>query len=638
MKKKIEIKSKYLQEYIWFYNSSSHRNIETSLLSTLVDVKNKLVNYHTKSNSVGIFRDLYKFFEQHFSSNFYSRFNSEFFKNCNEENINEKILKIENFIKHIKEIENFTWEIVINSKLESNLLSKGFIEILLNNKNYSRIIIKKDFILNADFNIWDNIKNIEVKWTFKIINLKRDFSIYNSFFYHWSIENINDWRKLIFNNCNFLKENKTDNLFRFANNKIQEFSILWWNIEWIIKFEKNTCNKIKIVNVNTKWKKRWNILLERLKNTSEITIWWINKNSKLDTLELSKVFNTEGSWLILIYNIQVKNFIYHWSTSIPKLSISWVKFENLEFSEIDLWKSMFNNLELDNIHLNWANLNECILNAINFKWNYRLSEKRLLRVLEKKNIKITEVSESKLKDNYRQLKFVMDKNWNHTEANKFFAKEMLYYSKTLGIEKSNFFSLFNAWFYWDNSQKIWEKVSLIISETISDFGSNLLRVFFSLFSYLIIVYFLIYITNLLQFTLLTVFPILLDWLDIKNSKVIYFLDTLSDILVFLFFIWILYFFNSFLEETFNKLSDSKNYDRYFFFTTLFLWFLISFLTIQDFYWIKTLVFLLNPLVWFDYNFFSWLPWTEQLGLIIHKIIIATFVYHLIITLRRTTKR
>jgi hypothetical protein len=32
-----------------------------------------------------------------------------------------------------------------------------------------------------------------------------------------------------------------------------------------------------------------------------------------------------------------------------------------------------------------------------------------------------------MKDNYRQLKFVMDKNGNYTEANNFFSKEMDYY-------------------------------------------------------------------------------------------------------------------------------------------------------------------------------------------------------------------
>ena len=148
--------------------------------------------------------------------------------------------------------------------------------------------------------------------------------------------------------------------------------------------------------------------------------------------------------LILIYNLHIESFLFHSSTIIPKTSISWVKIDNLEFSEIDLGESILNTVEVGMLYLDWASIAECKINDINFKWNYRLSEKRLTRINESNEIKAKiKISNRKLKDNYRQLKFLMDKNWNHTEANKFFAKEMEYYGNTLDIFNIPYSRIFN---------------------------------------------------------------------------------------------------------------------------------------------------------------------------------------------------
>jgi len=45
-----------------------------------------------------------------------------------------------------------------------------------------------------------------------------------------------------------------------------------------------------------------------------------------------------------------------------------------------------------------------------------------------------------LKDYSRQLKDIMDKNGNHTEANIFFTSEMEYYGKTLKWISKDFFN------------------------------------------------------------------------------------------------------------------------------------------------------------------------------------------------------
>jgi hypothetical protein len=47
-----------------------------------------------------------------------------------------------------------------------------------------------------------------------------------------------------------------------------------------------------------------------------------------------------------------------------------------------------------------------------------------------------------MKDNYRQLKHVMDKNMNYTDANEFYALEMLYYTKY--INKLDYFTFKSA--------------------------------------------------------------------------------------------------------------------------------------------------------------------------------------------------
>lgn len=205
---------------------------------------------------------------------------------------------------------------------------------------------------------------------------------------------------------------------------------------------------------------------------------------------------------------------------------------------------------------------------------------------------------------------------------------MLYYSKILWVEKINIFSLFNSKFYWTQSEKVWEKISLAISEIISDYGSNLPRVIFVWWMYLFLAYLMIYITNYVQ--------------NLLSQSNIFFLktfqDTCSDLFSVLLFLIISLPTSNYFEKKLNQLEKSKAFNRYFLYSTFAIFIGLSLMHVKDFKWIETFVFLLNPLSWFKESIIENFVWTEKIALLIHKVIFATFIYHFIITLRRTTKR
>ncbi|MCH8518238.1 hypothetical protein LAT59_00530 [Candidatus Gracilibacteria bacterium] len=636
---KIEIKAKFLQEYIGFFDRSRLINVENQLISALTNIKTNADSSYNKSASINSFKALSGFFNNHFSSDFYNRFDEGFFNNTNIENIYAKIIEIENFIKKLKTVVDFAGEILIYSTIESNSISRGFLETLLKNKNYTKITFKKDFSLNPDY--INEIRNVEVRGTFQILNSKKEILICDSTFYSGEIDKIQEGTKIVFKNCSFLK-NQLNPIFNFGNCKCDEISIEGGTIESIIKFEKNKGNKIKIISVNTSGIKRGNILLERLKNVSEITIGGTNKKLKVNSLELSKVYKTDSSGLILLYNIECNNFIYHGSTNIPKLSISGAKIDNLEFSEIDLGKSMFNNLELLNIYLNGANLNECILNDIDFKGNYKLSKKRIIRILEDKKTIIPEISNSKLKDNYRQLKFIMDKNGNHTEANIFYAKEMEYYEKTKKIDNTTFYQLilelYQEDFSSEKSKEIGEIMSLKFSKYVNEFGNNWLKPTFLLLNLSILATLIHGAHSMLR----------AYGNDINNDNIFlikllqqYDLISLFSIFLFISMTFFIYKYFDFFYKLFEKIVGPI----FGIIIILFLLFIGIKSVIPSFNFFEVFAIYINPIgllpeysiingekVYIVYN------GIERLSFVVYKILYGIILWHLIVAAKRTTRR
>jgi hypothetical protein len=88
----------------------------------------------------------------------------------------------------------------------------------------------------------------------------------------------------------------------------------------------------------------------------------------------------------------------------------------------------------------------------------------------------------------------------------------------------------------------------------------------------------------------------------------------------------------------NPVANISKFQKLFT-TILFILFFVSlFMDYLHFKWVYTLIYLINPFSWLTPNSMSHLLWTEQIWMIIHKIIYWILIYQLIISLKRTTKR
>jgi hypothetical protein len=130
---------------------------------------------------------------------------------------------------------------------------------------------------------------------------------------------------------------------------------------------------------------------------------------------------------------------------------------------------------------------------------------------------------------------------------------------------------------------------------------------------------------------------------------------LFHILWIILLIFILFWYIYILEKTYKYIDNLRHhsimntYWWYIWIVTLFVWILAITLLSKyifhlehnndiHFQWIKTFIYLLNPFSWLTDNSMLKLYWTEQLWMIIHKIIYWILIYQLIIALKRTTKR
>lgn len=244
--------------------------------------------------------------------------------------------------------------------------------------------------------------------------------------------------------------------------------------------------------------------------------------------------------------IEFNDCIFEGDFSMHNCSIkSLLIFNSCEFKEkvcfknMDLWRTIFNWGVIHEWYLEDVNLSDCIFNGVDFS-----------------NSKLSDVKKAwwginywKMKDNYRQLKHVMDKNWNHTEANNFFSKEMQNYYLSLD------------WFSKDFNKKI----ILFIQGIISSFGNN------------------------------WIMPIIL----------IFGLSLITS--------WINYWYVECCYDFWELKVFSIDVG-------------------------KTFLSLLYPLYWLKRDFFEWFDKTMISWFMIHKIIYWILFWHLIVALKRTTKR
>ena len=359
-----------------------------------------------------------------------------------------------------------------------------------------------------------------------------------------------------------------------------------------------------------------------------------NQQVTLHTIKLNKYthfyFENFGLKLSLHHVVNTGRLVFDWAGSHKfKLSIS----------DTDLWYTIFNGVELASLGIENVNLHECI-------FNWCIFPEYLDDILKNEQ----------QKDNYRQLKFVMDKNWNYTEANKFYAKEMEYYEKTLGIEKKWFWwtlieILKTVWFWWEN-RKRWERLTLLFSDLITEHWTNLTRWLFILF-----------IFTLLSSSLSLSY--LLMWVNLCNTIPLNNTDWCNNSLIWLNTVWVLsflFFIGLFLfiryqinkDQTDNK-KNQENKDKelnirfeLFFLTFLCLVIIWISLTWGISYLIEDYTYNFNPLKHFislldpTYGLFkhqlSTYTTIELTYFMIYKIFYWIILWHIVVTARRIARR
>ncbi len=310
------------------------------------------------------------------------------------------------------------------------------------------------------FNSWSNLKDfkyLNFKWLLNFwdrdsLMVKARQSEFNDIIF--------DNKKislLEFYNCTFNKDIIFDNFYF-------KWDIIFENCRFEKNLEFNYCDfewwELKIIDCNIEKK----IKIIRLKKLNYIKIWWYDKNKKLD-IEIEKLrFNKNDDDSYLFYWESIKRIYFNHCLNLSdSLKFGSLKDVDLVFDDVDLWKTTFNWVKINKLYLENATLNDCIFNWVEFPKNYKLENYyfwtndillvNLMKYRDKEKIEKLKLSSKQMKDNYRQLKFVMDKNWNYAEGNKFFEKEMDYFERELSekwLSQEKIILFFQKWisYYW----------------------------------------------------------------------------------------------------------------------------------------------------------------------------------------------
>jgi uncharacterized protein YjbI with pentapeptide repeats len=296
------------------------------------------------------------------------------------------------------------WKLQNINFLFNDLYIKWYMNFSLSNSiiesKYISFNIKGDNIIDWFFDIDNVLFNNNIK-IFAI-------GIWNYYFSKCEFNEIKNIalgrNEIIFKDCTFNKDiifkDCTFNKDVIFKNCIFQKDLIFENCTFKWKLGIKNCN--------------WKIEIRHPKNLKNIKIYndWENKDKELEIKINNIKFDKE--W----------DYFFSWS-SLKKLTLKscvilsdYFKMTHLDdiqlnFIDVNLWKTTFNWVEIKKLYLENATLNDCIFNWVEFPKNSRLEEENL--------------SNKQLKDNYRQLKFIMDKNWNYTEANKFYDWEMSYY-------------------------------------------------------------------------------------------------------------------------------------------------------------------------------------------------------------------
>ena len=183
-----------------------------------------------------------------------------------------------------------------------------------------------------------------------------------------------------------------------------------------------------------------NILkLEHIQNVNNLnisSIFWFDWSSSMNLIKINDIITYSNDNSKYLIN-NVKTDVFH-IENIKNLSSNFeirnVEIDYLIIKNSDLWRLTLNWVKIWRLTIQNVVLNNCIFNWVEFSdYNLWNDEWKILDL--------------NIKDNYRQLKHVMDKNWNYTEANRFYANEMKSYGKTLSWEKDYFNKMIHSFQY-----------------------------------------------------------------------------------------------------------------------------------------------------------------------------------------------
>jgi len=438
--------------------------------------------------------------------------------------------------------------------------------------------------------------------------------------------------------------------------------------------EKNTWFSLPpYIKINSD-KENWDILINKVDNLQNLHITWniwnkLWKYKKIDIQNINFIDSDKNSYIINyldIDNLKIK-FCSNFS---KKLIFQNLDIANLNICNSDLWKTTFNWVKIKKIYLENVTLNDCIFNWVDFPDNYILEnieysdsgnnqiysikitffwkiKNFLLEISEiifpdlfkkfySKKIDIEYKKENKInyksmKDNYRQLKFVMEKNWNKTEANKFFEKEMDSYLKEVMVKNvfltwKDYWNIDNYFLKWG---LVWEKITLLFWKILNNFGNNWIITVIWLFTFISYstfikteykkieeIWFINNFNNYIERVNILLYNLTLE------SFIWY-------VITFIIFIFLLKYIKTFIIKI----------------PVIFITLLVIWLFIWTYYisWEKEifndfLKLLFNPFYWFKDLYSENMEWIELYFFTIYKITYIILFWHLIVALKRTTKR
>ncbi len=526
-------------------------------------------------------------------------------------------------------------EIVVNLNIELKEIFKKY-DPNDRFKNWHLSSLRKGFVLGVMweelYKIYEDIIN-ELKY-----RLKNKFSTCLSFesikfdTLFWLIGST-DLRSIITNYFHGRKNWIPQNFFDGINRMISAWDISTKKWKYILnninsidkilsgQFEFKSWNPLS-VNITYKWLEKdianWSFRFSINGTQQKIDIQNYSKKKVVFEeiiIEDSKEFNSINLRGIKISKLIIKNL-----DNTSNFIITDCNLVKLQILDSDLWKMKFNGVEIGKLTIKNTTLNESIFNGVNFK-SYTLW----------KNVEWKNINNKKLKDNYRQLKHVMEKNANYTEANKFYAMEMDEYRSYLKKKK-----LFKKWwfnkvhkedYFGELSQNISDYIVLFMSKLISNYWNNWLSVISLMFYLALWAVCIKYTYERGIFDILNGFqPVVFHYYESTHL-----IDLITKITYIISMTWIglcIYKIWLFLKQSVI-------------FSILFM--LLIGIFIEIFLSIPMISYFLdfiNPLYWFRLSTteLAWMDTLSKAWLIIYKTIYTILLYYLLVGLKRTTRR